>query len=103
MNVYDAKKDLEKFVAASGDPAAEITLVAYDKNIFGNAIITVTLIGVEIRVTLDRGQTFLDIWDEKLDAFIKAESVIQEFQTIQQNGRWTLRDQLEAIAVHFSF
>jgi hypothetical protein len=88
---------IEEALEARELPYTEISISYYDSDNFGNSEVVVTCsIGV-LKITRDRGQTFIDILDSK-NTFIPIEKVYPKVEILQKSGSWSLLDQLMAIS-----
>lgn len=99
MKINDVLEDLINFCASRKFQLITITEFQYSGPEFGNVEIVVEMINIKLKIVLDRGQTFLDVWSEQEKSFDRAENLFPELRPLQEKGDWRLVNQLSLIFV----
>lgn len=82
----------------SGLDSPTIRILCYSEESFGNFVAEVqTKIGL-LRVERERGQSFIDFFDDKSNTFIRGDIKWPELLQVFKREKWDLAELLEVIA-----
>ncbi len=99
MKLNSILEDLLNFCSSRGLSGVTVSEFQYSGADFGNAKIILELKNVRLKIVLDRGQTFLDVWSDQTKSFDNAENIFPALRELQEKGNWRLFDQLSLIFV----